>query len=86
MRKIDLNAKVNIKIEPSSREYNGKWYTNLTARGIEEVLNIEAPKAKPEKKQPAKPIEEQPGIDESDDLPFDFTPAGMPASGGVNFA
>jgi len=38
---------VNVKVEAESREYNGKWYTDLTAWRIDSV-NENAPKQAPQ--------------------------------------
>lgn len=41
-----IGTMVNVKINASSREYNGKWYNSLTAWFIEKVG--EAPQATPQ--------------------------------------
>ena len=62
------NDEIKVSINIDSREYNGKWYTNVTAWRIE--LNQQAESSAPPAGAPA-PNEAPPEIsDEGDDLPF----------------
>jgi len=68
LSKFEIGEMLNISINIESREFNGKWYTDITAWKIE----------KTEQNQYAQPSEDMPPpppppiIDEeaSDDLPF----------------
>ena len=63
-----INDEIKVSINIDSREYNGKWYTNITAWRIE--LNQQAESSVPPAGAPA-PNEAPPEIsDEGDDLPF----------------
>ena len=61
---------INVKFDVASREYNGKWYTDLKAEGIEKTASSSS--------QPAKQAEPEPQAAEifpagevtNDDLPF----------------
>ncbi|MDR1172783.1 MAG: DUF3127 domain-containing protein [Bacteroidales bacterium] len=69
--KVDVASLVegtmlNVSFDIESREYNGKWYTNLTAWKVEAAGESQAP-------PPVPPIDAyQPDVDPpmKDDLPF----------------
>lgn len=61
--KVNMGDKVDVSIELSSREYNGKWYTTAKAWKLE-VLGAKKDEPKSE------PSEQVPDPDQSNDLPF----------------
>lgn len=62
---MPINTTVKVFFEPQSREYNGKYYTDLMAWKIEHQAAAQAEKLEPE---PTKGNEIQPI--EDDNLPF----------------
>ena len=63
--------KVSISINIESREYNGRWYTNVNAWRINQTPTVATPAAAPAVeeapfKEPAMPAM----ADDADDLPF----------------
>jgi len=65
---FNINDEIKVSINIDSREFNGKWYTNVTAWRIE--LNQQTESTPPPTGAPA-PSEAPPEIsDEGDDLPF----------------
>ncbi|MBQ1780439.1 MAG: DUF3127 domain-containing protein [Bacteroidales bacterium] len=81
------NAAYDIKFDISSREWNGKWYTDIQVHGVTAHATVQVPseQAQPFTRQntaPARaaygidtpqaqlPLDQQPGIEEPDDLPF----------------
>ena len=67
LENIQIGDTVTAELEISSREYNGKWYTEARAW---KFLNInQAPKVQ-ENTQPAVQSNAYPKEDEIDDLPF----------------
>lgn len=70
--KIPLGSICTVKFDISSREYNGKWYTNCGGYGIE-VQGHQQPQPQPQQQQsnwdaPIPPIGQ--AEEEVDDLPF----------------
>lgn len=59
---LELGQEVTASINIESREYNGRWYTNIKA------WKIEAEQASPKIQQPQPKIDIEP--EEGDDLPF----------------
>lgn len=67
LENIQIGDTVTAELEISSREYNGKWYTEARAW---KFLNInQAPKVQ-ENTQPATQSNAYPKEEEKDDLPF----------------
>lgn len=66
--KIPLGTVCTVKFDISSREFNGKWYTNLSGFGIEPQAQQQPQQQSLDK--PIPPLDQQEGIDENDDLPF----------------
>lgn len=64
--KIPLGTPCKVQFDAQSREYNGKWYTNLTAFGIEAAG--QAQQQQPEQSHDTMPPQEY--EEEQDDLPF----------------
>lgn len=71
---IPLGTTCKAKFDVESREWNGKWYTNCRGFGIE-IVDVSAssdqgiqPNSNFDTTLP--PLDQQPGIDEQDDLPF----------------
>ena len=70
----------DVRFDIESREWNGKWYTDVRVFGIVAHATVQVPaeQAQPFTRQntaptqpaPALPLDQQPGIDEMDDLPF----------------
>lgn len=59
--KIPVGAEVSFKVEIESREYNARWYTEITCWGWD------APQVQPVQEQ--QPLEQSPDP-QNDDLPF----------------
>ena len=66
LEKYQVGDKVKISFNLSSREYNGRWYTDVRAWRIEPAGQT----APQETYQPAPSIDDLPGSDGEDDLPF----------------
>lgn len=74
------NAAYDVNFDISSREWNGKWYTDIQVHGITAHATVQVPaeQAQPFTRQntaptqhaPALPLDQQPGVEEMDDLPF----------------
>jgi hypothetical protein len=62
---IKMGTKINASIEVESREYNGRWYTDVKAWKIEGTAS--APQAT---NTPAAPVEIPAAMEGEDDLPF----------------
>lgn len=54
------NASIDVQLDPESREYNGRWYTELRAWKVESVVG--SPQQTTSNKQTSNP--------QSDDAPF----------------
>lgn len=67
--KVMLGDKVTFDVDAESREFNGKWYTTLTAYKVEVSSGIMMPGAP----NPGTAEPELPGVDSgvSDKLPFE---------------
>jgi hypothetical protein len=78
--KIPLGTTCTVKFDIKSREFNGKWYTDINGFGITAHATVQVPaeQAQPFTRQntaptqpsPALPLDQQPGVEEMDDLPF----------------
>lgn len=66
--RIPLGTVCKVKFDIQSREYNGKWYTNLTGFGIEAAQQPPQQQPQPSWDAPVPPLDQQPGVE--DDLPF----------------
>lgn len=63
--------KVKVSFNLSSREYNGRWYTDVRAWRIESAAPVaSAPSQDPGPMPPPPPTEEPAGTLDDDDLPF----------------
>lgn len=63
--------RVRVSFDPRSREYNGRWYTTLTAYEIETIGNVTVQQPQQEQQQQGStlpPIPQKQALD--DDLPF----------------
>lgn len=72
----------DVKFDIESREWNGKWYTDVRVYGIvvhatfpagqQQQYAAQPPRSAPRPAQQARqmPLDQQPGIEETDDLPF----------------
>lgn len=67
--KIPIGSVCTVKFDVSSREFNGKWYTNCNGFGIEAV-GQQPTHPKNDFDKPLPPIN-QPTEEEETDLPFD---------------
>lgn len=67
--KIPLGTTCKVKFDAKSREFNGKWYTDLTGFGIEAVGQQPTPQQNDFDK-PLPPINQPTEEEETDDLPF----------------
>lgn len=56
-------ASVDVQLDPESREYNGRWYTELKAWKVDAVCGS------PQQSAPSKPSTSEPKED-ADDSPF----------------
>lgn len=69
--KIPLGSTCKVKFDIESREWNGKWYTNLNGYGIE-VQGVAASASQPQQQtnwdEPVPPLSQP--EEEQDDLPF----------------
>ena len=79
LEKYQVGDKVKISFNLSSREYNGRWYTDVRAWRIEPAGQAQSAPVQQETYQqpagayqpaPAPTIDDLPGDDGSDDLPF----------------
>jgi hypothetical protein len=76
LEKYQVGDKVKISFNLSSREYNGRWYTDVRAWRIEpagQAAPVQAAYSQPAPGYQAAPmptINDLPGDDGSDDLPF----------------
>lgn len=71
-----------VRFDIESREWNGKWYTDVRVYGIVAHATIPADQAqqytaqpprlapRPAQQAPQLPLDQQPGVEELDDLPF----------------
>jgi hypothetical protein len=62
---IKMGTKINASIEVESREYNGRWYTDVKAWKIEGSVGATQPT-----NAPAAPVEIPAAMEGEDDLPF----------------
>ena len=65
----------DVRFDIESREWNGKWYTDVRTFGIVAHATVQAaqpPRSAPRPVQqaPQMPLDQQPGVEETDDLPF----------------
>ncbi|MDN4753043.1 DUF3127 domain-containing protein [Porphyromonadaceae bacterium W3.11] len=82
---IQLGEDITIQFEINSREYNGRWYTNIDAINVMHGAGFQAPQADPYAQgngyqNPSNPYQQQQqmpstnnnfgGKDNGDDLPF----------------
>ncbi len=72
LEKFQVGDQVRISFTISSREFNGRWYTDLRAWRIAPAGNQApaAPSAPADPAAPAPSIEDMPGEFAGDDLPF----------------
>ena len=79
LEKYQVGDKVKISFNLSSREFNGRWYTDVRAWRIEPAGQAQAVQVQAEpyaqtapnyQQAPAPTIDDLPGDDGSDDLPF----------------
>lgn len=72
------NQPYDVKFDIESREWNGKWYTDIRAFGIsahpvaqpqQQTYTAPPPRLAPKTSQQL-PLDQQPGVEENDDLPF----------------
>jgi len=63
---VTSGATLSMRLEVSSREYNGKWYTEATGRDIQVLSGAQQPAPTP----PAPQQPDQSAISDDDDLPF----------------
>ena len=69
LENIQIGDTVTAELEISSREYNGRWYTEVKAWKFLGVESNQAPKVQ-ENTQPAVQSNDYPKEEEKDDLPF----------------
>lgn len=77
INRLQTGHLVKIQFTVESREFNGKWYTDVTARQID-VVGAQAPQTAVQHPTPAPqptpaplpPVEEEFLTDNGDDLPF----------------
>ena len=73
LEKYQVGDKVKISFNLSSREYNGRWYTDVRAWRIEPAgqpsVQAQSPAA-PSVEAPMPTIDDMPGDNGLDDLPF----------------
>ena len=61
----------DVTFEIASREWNGKFYTDLSIRSLAAHPTVSADQQQQQAQPaPALPLDQQPGIEELDDLPF----------------
>lgn len=68
---LSIDQRVRVSFDPRSREYNGRWYTTLTAYEIETIGNVTVQQPQQEQQQQGStlpPIPQKQALD--DDLPF----------------
>ena len=70
LAKCQPGAVYDIKFDIESREWNGKWYTDINLFSIAVHATMPTAQQSQPAPAPALPIEQQPGIEETDDLPF----------------
>lgn len=68
--KIPLGSTCNVRFDVESREWNGKWYTNCKGFFVETIGEAQPQQPNNDWDKPVPPLDQQPGIDEQDDLPF----------------
>lgn len=80
--KIPLGSVCIVKFDVSSREFNGKWYTNCNGFGVEvqgqsapqgSIPSSSIPSQQPQQPSwdtPVPPLGQTEGVEEPDDLPF----------------
>lgn len=73
LKKVSSGEMLKVSFNAESREYNGRWFTDLRAWRIEQVLKT-AGEAPPSKEQmnggTAPAVPDIPESNDSDDLPF----------------
>lgn len=79
MNEVKIGNVIKVDFDVESREYNGKWFTDATARKVEAIGKATPEKPKPVQQKPAemewpdtsglKPKADMPEVDLSD-LPF----------------
>lgn len=72
----------DVRFDIESREWNGKWYTDVRVFGIvahatvpsgqQQQYAAQPPRSasRPAQQAPQLPLDQQPGVEETDDLPF----------------
>ena len=66
---IAIDDMVNVSFDIDSKEYNGRWFTNIRAWKVEKnVVNAAAPSSS--NSAPAQSFDAAPGAGEGSDLPF----------------
>lgn len=72
--RFNIGDRVKISFNLSSREYNGRWYTDVRAWRIEQAGQASSAAAPSQTPQQSAPAQEMPAADTSadpeDDLPF----------------
>lgn len=69
LEKCAIGTQVKVSFNLSSREYNGRWYTDIRAWRVVAV-NEGAPAGGPATPPPPPAVEDLPSADFGDDLPF----------------
>lgn len=65
---LSIDQRVRVSFDPRSREYNGRWYTTLTAYEIETIGNVTVQQPQQGQGNTLPPIPQKQALD--DDLPF----------------
>ncbi len=69
VQKLDVGADLNVSIDLESREYNGKWYTDVKAWKIASGGGASTSNTNSYRSEAPMPASEPPGM-ATDDLPF----------------
>jgi hypothetical protein len=68
---LAIGSTITASIEIESREYNGKWFTNVKAWKIEGMASVPQRERQPEPKPTSGTWPDKPNVDgTTDDLPF----------------
>jgi hypothetical protein len=70
VQQIPSGTQINVSFDVESREYNGKWYTDVKAWKIAAGGSNNANYAPTARQQAPMPTAEPPTMDSTDDLPF----------------
>ena len=68
--KYQVGDKVKVSFNVNSREYNGRWYTDVRAWRIESAAPAASAPSQDPGPMPPPPMEEPAGTLDEDDLPF----------------